>query len=392
MTFKLAGEDDVAKDRVGATLAATKAAQEAHPDLRIEQFGDASADKALSAAFDKDFKKAEVLSLPITLVILILAFGALVAAGLPLLLALTAVMGTIGLLGPVSQIVPLDEAISSVVLLVGLAVGVDYCMFYLRREMEERDAGKGPEAALEAAAATSGRAVLISGFTVIVAMAGMFLAGSAVFLSFGIGTILVVAVAVLGSITVLPAMLSWLGEKGWTEKGRVPYLGRLRHRNHGESRVWGAILDRVLKRPVLSVVLAGGLMLALAIPALGMHTINPGVAGPPAQPADHADLRPHPGEVPGRPAAGVGRRPGRRRQRARGPGRHRRAAAGGRRARRASASRSTTTVEPGQRPRDRRHPAGRRRHRREVGGRARHAARRPHPGRRSGTSAASRST
>jgi uncharacterized membrane protein YdfJ with MMPL/SSD domain len=281
VTFKLAGEDDVAKDRVGATLAATKAAQEAHPDLRIEQFGDASANKALSAAFDKDFQKAEVLSLPITLVILILAFGSLVAAGLPLLLALTAVMGTIGLLGPVSQLVALDEAISSVVLLVGLAVGVDYCMFYLRREMEERDAGKGPDAALEAAAATSGRAVLISGFTVIVAMAGMFLAGSAVFLSFGVGTILVVAVAVLGSVTVLPAMLSWLGQKGWTEKGRVPYLAGLRHRNHGESRVWGAILDRVLKRPVVSVVLAGGLMIVLAIPAFGMHTINPGVAGLP---------------------------------------------------------------------------------------------------------------
>ncbi len=188
VTFKLAGEDDLATDRVDATLAATRAAQRAHPDLRIEQFGDASADKALSAAFEDDFKKAEYLSLPITLIILIVAFGALVAAGLPLMLALTAVMGTIGLLGPVSQLVALDEAISSVVLLVGLAVGVDYCMFYVRREMEERDAGKGPEAALEAAAATSGRAVLISGITVIVAMAGMFLAGSPVFLSFGIAS------------------------------------------------------------------------------------------------------------------------------------------------------------------------------------------------------------
>ena len=281
VTFKLEGEDDWAKDRVGAALAATKAAQEAHPGLRIEEFGDASADKALSAAFEEDFKKAEFLSLPITLVILILAFGALVAAGLPLLLGLTAVMGTIGLLAPVSQIIPLDEAISSVVLLVGLAVGVDYCMFYLRREMEERDAGKGPEAALEAAAATSGRAVLISGFTVMASMAGMFLAGSPVFTSFAVGTILVVAVAVLGSVTVLPAMLSWLGEKGWTEKGRVPILGRLRHRNHGESRVWGAILDRVLNRPVLSVVLAGGVLIVLALPAFGMHTINPGVAGLP---------------------------------------------------------------------------------------------------------------
>ena len=179
VTFKIPGDDDVAADRVDATLAATAAAQTAHPDLRIEQFGDASADKALSEAFENDFKRAEMLSLPITLLILIVAFGALVAAGLPLVLALTAVMGTIGLLGPVCQLVPLDESISSVVLLVGLAVGVDYCMFYLRREMEERDAGKGPEAALEAAAATSGRAVLISGITVMVAMAGMFLAGNA---------------------------------------------------------------------------------------------------------------------------------------------------------------------------------------------------------------------
>ncbi len=281
VTFKLKGEDDVAKDRVDATLAATAAAQRAHPGLRIEQFGSASADKALSKAFNEDFKKAEFLSLPITLLILILAFGALVAAGLPLLLALTAVMGTIGLLGPVSHLIALDESVSSVVLLVGLAVGVDYCMFYLRREMEERDAGLGAEAALEAAAATSGRAVLISGVTVVVAMAGMFLAGSAVFTSFGVGTILVVAVAVLGSVTVLPAMLSWLGQKGWTEKGRVPYLSGLRHRNHGESRVWGAILDRVLKRPSVSAALAVGLLIALALPALGIHTVNPGVAGLP---------------------------------------------------------------------------------------------------------------
>ena len=345
VTFKLAGEDDVAKDRVDATLAATAAAQDAHPDLRIEQFGDASADKALSAAFDKDFKKAEFLSLPITLVILILAFGSLVAAGLPLLLALTAVMGTIGLLGPVSQIVALDEAISSVVLLVGLAVGVDYCMFYLRREMEERDAGKGAEAALEAAAATSGRAVLISGFTVIVAMAGMFLAGTAVFLSFGVGTILVVAVAVLGSVTVLPAMLSWLGQKGWTEKGRVPYLGGLRHRNHGESRVWGAILDRVLKRPVVVGVAATPADRARD-PRLRHAHDQPGRRRPAAQPADHADLRPHPGEVPGRPAAG--RRSSSRpttstRPRSR-PGSPSCATAAAKR--RASASRSPSTTNP----------------------------------------------
>jgi RND superfamily putative drug exporter len=279
VSFKVPGDDTVTADRVESSLASVAAAQSAHPELRIEQFGGASADKALSKAFDNDFKRAEFLSIPITLLILLVAFGALVAAGLPLLLALTAVMGTLGLLGPISQLMALDESISSVVLLVGLAVGVDYCMFYLRREMEERDAGRSPDAALAAAAATSGRAVLVSGVTVMVAMGGMFFAGNAVFESFAAGTILVVATAIVGSLTVLPAMLSFLGQKGWTEKGRVPYVAKLRHRNKGESRVWGAIIDRVLKRPVLSVVLSAGLMIALAIPALGMHTVNPGVAG-----------------------------------------------------------------------------------------------------------------
>ena len=279
ITFEIPGDDDVAEDRVDGTLAATAAAQKANPDVYVGQFGDASADKAISKAFEDDFKKAEVLSLPITLLILVVAFGALVAAGVPLLLGLTAVLATIGVLAPISQLFPMDESVNSVILLVGLAVGVDYSMFYLRRKMEERDAGRSSEAALEFAAATSGRAVLISGLTVIIAMAGMFFAGSVVFESFAVGTILVVAVAVLGSLTVLPAVLSKLGDK--VEKGRVPIIGRMRHRNHGESRVWGFVLDRVLRRPVVSLVVAGGLLVALSIPALNMHTVNPGVAGMP---------------------------------------------------------------------------------------------------------------
>src|SRR3954469_10526867 len=147
VTFKIAGDDDLAKERVDATEAAVAAAQKANPQLRVAQFGDASADKALSKSFSDDFKKAEYLSLPITLVILIVAFGALVAAGIPLILALTAVFATLGVLGPISHLMPVDESISSVVLLIGLAVGVDYTMFYLRREMEERDAGYSPEEA-----------------------------------------------------------------------------------------------------------------------------------------------------------------------------------------------------------------------------------------------------
>jgi RND superfamily putative drug exporter len=121
--------------------------------------------------------------------------------------------------------------------------------------------------------------VLISGLTVMIAMAGMFFAGSIVFQSFAVGTILVVGVAVIGSLTVLPAVLSKLGDK--VEKGRVPIIGRMRHRNHGESRVWGWILDRVLRRPVVSLVVGGAILVVLALPALNMHTANPGTSGLP---------------------------------------------------------------------------------------------------------------
>src|SRR3954467_221232 len=278
VTFAVRGDEDL-DTRVVPSLNATAAAQRAHPDLRIEQFGDASAEKALGASLDDDFKRAEFLSLPITLIILIVAFGALVAAGVPLLLAITAGIATLGLVGPISQIVPMEDSANSVILLMARAVGVDYSMFYLRRKMEERDAGRSSEAALEFAAAASGKAVLISGLTVMIAMAGMFLAGNAVFTSFAVGTMLVVAVAMLGSVTVLPAVLSKLGDK--VEKGRIPYIGKLRHRNHGESRVWGWVIDRALARPVVSVVLAGGILIALALPALNMKTLEPGTAGLP---------------------------------------------------------------------------------------------------------------
>ncbi len=273
VTFQLGGDFDVVQDRVDAPLKVVAAAAAAHPGLRIEQFGDASAGKALDKVFQEDFQKAETLSLPITLLILVIAFGSLIAAGLPLLLALSAVGAAIGLVSVVSLVAPVDQSITSVILLIGLAVGVDYCLFYLRREREERAAGRSAEAALEAAAATSGRAVLISGFTVMVAMAGMYFTGSSTFSSFATGTIIVVAVAMIGSITVLPALLSKLGDR--VDRARVPLLHRLRSKN-GESRVWGAILDRVLARPKTSAGIALALLLVLALPAFSLKTGVPG--------------------------------------------------------------------------------------------------------------------
>ena len=275
VTFELPGDDTA--DKVGPALAAVSKLDRREAGFRIEEFGDASADKALDQAFEDDFQKAEVTSLPITLIILILAFGALLAALVPLLLAVTAVAAAISLIGPISQIAPVDEAINSVVLLIGLAVGVDYALFYIRREREERAAGRSEEAALEAAAATSGRAVLVSGITVIAAMAGMYLGGAATFISFATGTIIVVAIAVIGSLTVLPAVLSKLGDR--VNKGRVPFLKP--EKRTGEPRVWSWVLDRVLKRPLISAVAAAAVLVVLAIPVFHIHTADSGIDGLP---------------------------------------------------------------------------------------------------------------
>ena len=243
------------------------------PSCEIEQFGSASANKAVNETISGDLKSAGLLSVPITLIILTITFGTLVAAGVPLLIGLTSVMAAMGLIALPSQILPVDANLSAVILLIGLAVGVDYSLFYLRREREERAAGRSETAALEAAAATSGRAVLISGATVIVAMAGMFISGDNTFISFAMGTILVVAIAMFASLTVLPAMLSWLGDR--VEKGRVPLLGR--RRPVGRSRFWAARTERVMRRPGLSILLAGGLLVALAVPALGMKSVTSGI-------------------------------------------------------------------------------------------------------------------
>ena len=278
--FVVRGDDEAAEAKIDQSLDAVAAVQGRHPELGVEQFGETSASKALEELFGEDLHKAETTSLPITLVILLLAFGAFVAAMVPLLLAFSAVLATVGLLGPLSQLVPMDQSVSAVVVLVGLAVGVDYSLFYLRREREERRAGRSSEAALAAAAATSGRAVLVSGATVIVAMAGMLLSGDPTFTSFAVATMAVVAVAMFASVSVLPAVLSKLGDR--VDRGRIPFLGRLRAGQRGQV-AWSRVVDAVMRHPVVSLIASAGVLVALAVPALGMHTV---VSGPDDMPRD----------------------------------------------------------------------------------------------------------
>ncbi|WP_432161863.1 MMPL family transporter [Streptomyces tendae] len=272
--FDMRGEADTAGERVEPVLKAVEGVQEEHGSLRIEEIGGASMMKTFDDAFGDDFKKAEYSAVPVALGILLVAFGALVAALVPVALAITAIIATMGLMGLVSHFQPMSETANSVMLLVGLAVGVDYCLFYLRREREERAAGRDAQTALRIAAATSGRAIVVSGVTVCVAMAGMLFTGIAEFEAMGLASLMVVAVAMVGSVTVLPALLSLLGER--VEKGRVPFLRRRRPSGSASegSRFWTAVLKRVLAKPLLAAVVAVGALLAVAAPALGMKTQN----------------------------------------------------------------------------------------------------------------------
>ncbi len=271
--FDMRGKEADAEKRIDPITKATGKIAARHPGFFVGEAGSISSGKALNDAFGSQLAKAGERSVPLTLVILLLVFGSLVAAGLPLLLALSAVAATLGLVSIPSHLVPMDPNVSAVLLLVGLAVGVDYSLFYLKRDREERASGKSSRAALEAAAATSGRAVLISGLTVMIAMAGMLFSGDKTYLSFGIATMVVVAVAVLGSLTVLPALIARLGDK--VDRGRIPFLHRLR-REGGENRFWSAILTPALRHPVATVAVSVGILLALAVPALRIHTSQTG--------------------------------------------------------------------------------------------------------------------
>jgi uncharacterized membrane protein YdfJ with MMPL/SSD domain len=268
--FEIRGEQEKADKKVQPILDAVARAQARHPGFTVAEFGFASATHELNDTLNKDFQRAEYSSVPVTLAILLVAFGALVAAGLPVLLAFSGVLATISLSALASHVVAAGDATKSVVLLIGMAVGVDYSLFYLRREREERARGLSPRQALLKTAGTSGHAVFISGLTVLIAMAGMLFTGNAIFTSIAVGAMLMVAVALIGSLSILPAMLGKLGHR--VDRGRIPLLAR---RSASESRVWSFVLDRVMARPALSAALSAAALLALALPALTLHTQLP---------------------------------------------------------------------------------------------------------------------
>jgi len=264
---RLRGDPDHAANKAKALGREVDRVAAANPDARFEQAGEASVVNAMDEVVADDLGRVELFSLPLILVILTIAFGALAAASVPLILGVTAVAGALGAAGLISQIAPDDGSTAALIVLIGLAVGVDYSLFYIRREREERRRGKGPVAALDAAAATVGRAVVVSGLTVIVALAGLLVTGLAVFASMALGTMVVVLMAVIGSITVLPALLALLGDR--IDRGRIPFAGRLRTRSG--AGFWSRLAGLVTRRPVASLVASVSVLASLAVPAAGMH-------------------------------------------------------------------------------------------------------------------------
>jgi len=251
--------------------AAVAAAARAHPELTIEETGEVSADQARDRTVDRDLHRAELLSIPVTLVVLLLAFGSLAAALVPMLLALSAVAAGLGLLGPLSQLFPVEDSAKTVVLLIGMAVGVDYALFFVVRSRAERNRGSAIEGALQTTLQTSGRAVVISGATVAIAMAGMYVVGVRTLSGIATAAIAVIACAVLGAVTALPATLRLLGPR--IERGRIPFLPRMQA-DRG-SRLWSALVERVTRRPVVAAALSIALLVALAYPALSLRLSAP---------------------------------------------------------------------------------------------------------------------
>jgi putative drug exporter of the RND superfamily len=275
--FALADGQD---SRVNTVLAAVARAQAASPGFRMTETGDASGQQALNDDIGENFSHAEWTAVPLAIGVLLVVFGALMAAVLPVLLALTAFLGSIGLADLLSHLVGLSSYANSVMLLMGLAVGVDYSLFYLCRERQERAAGRDRADALQIAAATSGRSVLVSGLIVMTGMVGMLLSGMATFEGLGLAAMVIVFVAMFGSVTVLPAVLSLLGNR--VELGRIPLPGIRRRAARPAGgraaepgtggRVWDFALRRLLARPLLFAVGSAAILLALAAPAIGMHT------------------------------------------------------------------------------------------------------------------------
>ena len=255
--------------------------------FEVATVGGASIGREFTTVAERDLLKAELIGLPITLLVLVFVFGALMAAGVSLALALVAIFVSMGVIAVVGLFVPQSFFIVNVIMMIGLAVGIDYALFIIERFREERRQGLSKIEAITATGATASRAVLFSGGTVMLALAGLFIIPITTFRSLGVGALLVVAVAILAMLTLVPALLSLLGDRvNWP-------LVRWHRKKHDGERVhshltvykgfWGKFTKGIMARPIVGVVLTVVILLAITVPAFMLKTGASG--GPEALPA-----------------------------------------------------------------------------------------------------------
>ncbi|MFD8914386.1 MMPL family transporter [Streptomyces sp. NPDC059575] len=271
----LKGEERLAKDKVGALVAQTAAVRKAYPTLLLQETGSPSISEGVDRQRGDDLALSEKLTLPVTLLTLLVAFGSLTMAAVPLLLALSSIAAAVGLSMLASHLSPDAGVGTNVILMIGLAVGVDYTLFHLKREREERARGGGrlsTEALVELAAATSGRAVVVSGLAVVASTATLYLASDVIFSSLATGTIVVVLVAVASSLTALPALLTLLGRRAERRALRRASRGKAPRRVRGTDggRFWSALLRPAARHPLATLSCSLLALASLVLPLSGL--------------------------------------------------------------------------------------------------------------------------
>ncbi len=283
VTVTLKGPELEGKEHVDPLLEQSAAVQKANPGLRVEETGSPSISKGVDKLRGDDLARTEMIALPVTLITLLLVFSSVAMALVPLLLALSSIAAAVGLTMVASHVFPDNGISTNIILLIGLAVGVDYTLFYLKREREERARASGklsPQAVVELAAATSGRAVVVSGLAVAVSSATLYLADDVIFSSIATGAILVTLVAVISSLTALPALLATLGMRAErrVERRAARGLAPKKQKTHhtGPGRLTAAVLRPVAKHPVATLTVTVVALLALAAPVLGIKLTDMG--------------------------------------------------------------------------------------------------------------------
>jgi RND superfamily putative drug exporter len=279
VTFK--GTYEVVNKRGDDYLKAVSSAD--RPNIRVLTVGTISANRDFNRIASHDLANAEKISLPATLVILVLVFGALVAAGVPIVLALVSIVVAVGLTALVGRTMDLSFYVVNMITMIGLAVGIDYALFIITRYREERRHGLQKLDAIERAGATASKAVLFSGTTVIFALSGMLLMPSMTFRSLGAGAVLVVVVAVAAMLTLVPALLSLIGDKvDWPRRRRIDSASIEAQRHYDEEVIhrgfWGRLANVVMSHPGMFVILSVSLLAGLAIPYFSMHRGTAGIA------------------------------------------------------------------------------------------------------------------